>query len=129
VYATFDLAMNNASKASPAAEQLIELLAFFSPENVPLDLISEAMGNEDERDDAVSALANVSLVTYSAFNHEPASISLHRLVQEVARGRLGEKQCAVIFRGLDAMLAQWPGGNDGENQKFWPTCSRLLPHA
>ncbi len=44
VYATFDLAMNNAFKASPAAKQLIELLTFFSPENVPLDLISEAMG-------------------------------------------------------------------------------------
>ena len=129
VYATFDLAIHNASKASSVAEQLIELLAFFAPENIPLDLISNALTNEEERDEAVSALANVSLMSFSTFNDGSSSISLHRLVQEVARGRMGENKRAAIFQGLDAMLTSWPSGNDGSNPSFWPICSRLLPHA
>ena len=107
----------------------IQTVLGFTGREDELNAIHPTLMNEEERDEAVSALANVSLVSFSTFNDGASSISLHRLVQEVARGRMGENKRAAIFQGLDAMLTSWPSGNDGSNPSFWPICSRLLPHA
>ncbi len=92
VFATFDLALSKAAEDCPAAESLIELLAFLAPDSVPLDLISAFMPDDSERDEAISALADVSLVTFGMLEDGSPAISLHRLVQEVARTCMGEKR-------------------------------------
>ncbi len=129
VFATFDIALTKATEGSPEAESLMELLAFFAPDSIPLDLVAAALPDESVRDAAVSALADVSLVTFGRLEDGSPAISVHRLVQEVARTRMGEKRQTVISQSLDLMLAQWPPGNDGGEPKYWPLCSRLLAHA
>ena len=64
------------------------LLAFFAPDKIPLWLIPEDMLSEKQRDDALAALTSVSLAAYDNLPDGTPAVSVHRLVQEVMRGRL-----------------------------------------
>ncbi len=86
VFATFSLAIEKAAAECEGAEPLMALLAFFAPDKVPLWLIPADVLPEKQRGDALAALTSVSLVAYDT-DGAPA-ISVHRLVQEVMRGRL-----------------------------------------
>jgi tetratricopeptide (TPR) repeat protein len=88
VFATFSLAIDNAAKDCPEAQTLMELLAFFAPDQVPLWLIPGDTLPQPALGDVVEALGTVSLVGAETLpNGEPA-ISVHRMVQEVTRARL-----------------------------------------
>jgi hypothetical protein len=88
VTATFGLAIENAAKECAAAERLMALLAFFAPDEIPLWLIPDSVVPEKEREDALTALARVSLVAYDTSSDGAKAVSVHRLVQEVMRARL-----------------------------------------
>ncbi|MFZ1108439.1 MAG: TIR domain-containing protein [Rhodomicrobium sp.] len=88
VTATFGLAIENAAKECAAAERLMALLAFFAPDEIPLWLIPEDAMPEKEREDALAALARVSLATYGKSSDGAPAVSVHRLVQAAMRARL-----------------------------------------
>ena len=91
VFATFNLAIEKAAADCPEAERLMGLLSFFAPEQIPLWLIPGEVMSETERADALAALDAVSLLAFEKANDGTPAISVHRLVQEVMRGRLREK--------------------------------------
>ncbi|MEW8702013.1 MAG: toll/interleukin-1 receptor domain-containing protein [Candidatus Thiodiazotropha sp.] len=129
VFATFDLALAQASMSEPASEHLMLALSFLAPDAIPMSLATALMPEDDMREDAISTLADLSLLNYGVLDDGTPSINLHRLVQEVARERLDEKHQEVISQNLDAVLKFWPGGNDGGDPKYWPICRQLLLHA
>ncbi len=88
VFATFSLAVERAAAECAEAETLMALLAFFAPDQVPLWLIPEDVLSETERGDALAALNAVSLLRHDNAGDGTPAVSLHRLVQEVMRGRL-----------------------------------------
>ena len=88
VFATFSLAIEKAAAECADAETLMALLAFFAPDKIPLWLIPEDVLSEKQRDDALAALTSVSLAAYDNLPDGTPAISVHRLVQEVMRGRL-----------------------------------------
>ena len=88
VFATFSLAIENAAKECAEAETLMALLAFFAPDKIPLWLIPEDVLSEKQRDEALAALTSVSLAAYDSLPDGAPAVSVHRLVQEVMRGRL-----------------------------------------
>jgi TIR domain/NB-ARC domain len=87
VAATFKLALDAAAERCPAAEQLIEYLAFGAPERIPMMLVDGAVENDQERRKALAALAAVSLVKHDSFEDEMPAVSVHRLVQTIAQAR------------------------------------------
>jgi Tfp pilus assembly protein PilF len=116
-----------AAKATPGAADVLSLLAHFAPDDIPLEMvkISEALKDlgDLEWQDALAALRRYSLIEVRG-----ETVSVHRLVQAVARDQLSDDarkrwaEAAVQIVG-DAFP------HDSDDVRTWPTCARLLPHA
>jgi hypothetical protein len=128
VFATFSLAIGEAAAECAEAETLMALLAFFAPDKIPLWLIPEDMLSEKQREKALAALTSVSLAAHDTLPDGTPAISVHRLVQEVMRGRLRnsgrfEETAALAIRLID--------GSYDKSDSFAsaPRNSAWLPHA
>jgi hypothetical protein len=65
-------------------------LAQCAPERIPMTLVEGAVEKEAERHEALAALAEVSLLKHDPFEDGSAAVTVHRLVQAVARARSEE---------------------------------------
>jgi tetratricopeptide (TPR) repeat protein len=129
VAATFDLAITEAVAQCPAAESLMAYLAQCAPERIPMTLVEGAVDDEAERMKAVAALAEVSLVKHDPFEDSTLALTVHRLVQTVARARSKANGSAqdAIGRLIARLGVTYP--NDGyDNSHSWPLCAQLMPH-
>jgi hypothetical protein len=129
VAATFDLAITEAGAQCPAAEALMAYLAQCGPERIPMTLVEGAVEDEAERMEALSALTEISLVKHDPFEDGTPAVTVHRLVQAVARARSkanGTRQGAVQ-RMIRRLVELYP--SDGlHDPQSWKLCARLLPH-
>lgn len=133
--ATWEIALQQFKKTSPAAADLMRLCAFLAPENIPLIDIRREVKNpsrslaavmEDQKvfDEAVETLKGYSLAKVLGNSF----LSIHRTVQEVVRGGLGEydrKKWATV--AVSVMAHAFPAECD--DWRTWPVASILLPHA
>jgi tetratricopeptide (TPR) repeat protein len=129
VAATFDLAISAAVAECQAAEALMAYLAQCAPERIPMALIEGAIDDEDERREALAALAEVSLVKHDPFEDGTPAVTVHRLVQAAARARSeanGSAQDAVA-RLVARLVAIYPE-ESFTNPGSWRLCSQLTPH-
>jgi Tetratricopeptide repeat len=142
VAATLGLALSRLGHDAPAAAGLMRLLAFLTPEPVPLGLL--LAGNDPAQElgaeaagalgplpgdplaagDAVAALRRYSLAAPAG----DGLVQVHRLVQAVTRAQLTDQEAAQWKRAATALLeAAIPA--DGQPPGAWPACALLLPHA
>jgi tetratricopeptide (TPR) repeat protein len=129
VAATFDLAIGEAVKQCPAAEALMAFLAFCAPERIPSTLVEGAIDDEGERMAALAALAELSLIKHDPFEDSAPAVTVHRLVQAVARARSEAKDMAqtAVTRLIARLSAIYP--RDGySHPTSWPSCAELTPH-
>jgi tetratricopeptide (TPR) repeat protein len=136
VATTWTISMEAAKKACAAAEDLLCLCAYLAPDDIPLDLLSEnaeklpdglrkAVKDRVRFDEAVAALRRYSLCRVEC---EARALSVHRLVQAVARGRLDEAgEGTWAAAAVRIVSAAFPF--DSGDVRTWETCGRLLPHA
>src|SRR5262245_56596747 len=78
---------------------------------------------------ALTALAEVSLVKHDPFDDGTPAVTVHRLVQTVARARSEANGSAqeAVGRLTAQLVATYP--EDGyTNPQSWPLCGRLTPH-
>ena len=129
VAATFDLAITQAVAQCPAAEPIMAYLAQCSPERLPMKLVEGAIEDEAERLQALAALAEVSLVKHDPFEDNTPAITLHRLVQMMARARAEANGSAhdAITRLIARLVAIYPRKGHSDPQS-WPLCVQLTPH-
>src|SRR5215472_11432754 len=130
VAATFDLAITEAVAQCPAAEPLMAYLAQCAPERIPMTLVEGAVEDETQRLQALAALAEVSLVKHDPFEDGTPAVTVHRLVQAVARARSeanGSAQDAV-GRLIARLVAIYPEEQDAYSPRSWPVCAKLTPH-
>jgi tetratricopeptide (TPR) repeat protein len=129
VAATFDLAIDAAAQACPAAETLIAYLAECGPERIPMSLVEGALDDETERAIALLALTDVSLVKTDPFDDGTPAISVHRLVQAVAQaGAIANGTEANAAARLVSRLAAIYPPDGYTNSTSWPVCAQLTPH-
>jgi hypothetical protein len=83
VSATFDLAIDEAEARCGAAEQVMAFLAYCAPVRVPMYLLQGLTGYEE----VVAVLAELSLIRHDPFQDGVPAVTVHRLVQAVARHR------------------------------------------
>src|SRR5262245_5264228 len=128
VAATFELAIAEAAKRCPAAEPLMAYLAQCAPERIPIELVEGAIEDGADCQQALAALAEVSLLKHDPFEDATPAVTVHRLVQAVARVRSEAKGSAqeAVRRLIAQLAAQYP--NDGYNPQSWPLCAQLTPH-
>jgi tetratricopeptide (TPR) repeat protein len=134
VATTWEISFQDVEKESPAAADLLNLLAFLAPEEIPRSLLAagakplpeplaSVMKDRLELDKAVAALRRYSLIEATG-----DLLSVHRCVQAVTRDRLaeeGRKQWA----GAAVKLLDGAFSFDKNDMKTWALCSPLLPHA
>jgi tetratricopeptide (TPR) repeat protein len=128
VFATFSLAMEKAAESCPQAEKLMGIAAFLEAEHIPLGIITGDVMSESERDDAVAALSAVSLLTCGTSENSAETVTVHRLVQEVMRGRLGGQRLTIQQIALRLMHNALDAVEVREHVN-WPHIAALLPHA
>lgn len=134
VATTWELSFEKVGEQSSAGADLLNLCAFFAPDEIPLEVIrdgndrlpeplSSAVANELEFDEAISALRRHSLVELTG-----NALSVHRLVQAMVRNRMvtSDRQQWVESAAGIVRKAFPPQSND---VRTWPICARLFPHA
>jgi len=135
VLTTWTLSMSRAKEACPASADLLNLLAFLAPEDIPRLLLEEnstslptrlrrAAEGERGLNDAVAALRRFSLV-----QADGESLAVHRLVQAVARDRLTQGQQRRWAEAAVGLLDSAYPHDVQTNVAGWPRCAQLLPHA
>jgi hypothetical protein len=90
VAATFDLAIGEAEARCSAAEQVMGFLGYCAPVRIPIYFL-QALADSEE---AVAVLAELSLIRHDPFEDGVPAVTVHRLVQAVARRRLEAKGAA-----------------------------------
>ena len=140
VAATLGLALSKLADEAPATG-LLRLLAFLSPEPVPLallfaggrdvglpspagDVVAPLLGDPLATGDAVTALRRYSLVTPAGHGQ----VLVHRLVQAMARAQLAADASERWERAV-ATLVEAAIPDDTSLPAAWSTCAALLPHA
>jgi tetratricopeptide (TPR) repeat protein len=129
VAATFNLAIAEAVTHCQSAEALMSYLALCAPEPIPMILIEGAVEEKAERPRALAALAEVSLLKHHLFEDGTPAMTVHRLVQAVARERSEANGLAqdAIGRLVARLMAIYP--EEGyRDPRSWPLCAQLTPH-
>src|SRR5262245_22639465 len=129
VAATFDLAISEAVAQCQSAEALMAYFAQCAPERIPMTLVEGAVEDETERLQALAALVEMSLVKHDPFEDGTQAMTVHRLVQAVARVRSEARgvKLTAASRTFSRLRAIYP--IDGySDPKSWPLCARLTPH-
>lgn len=131
---TWDLSFQKAREEVPASADLLNICAFLAPDDIPKSLLTNsaeylpdrlASAAKDEMalNDAVAALKRYSLMTVA-----DDSLSVHRLVQAVARDRLSDEMrkrwAEAAVRLVNDAFPQ-----ESQDVRTWEDCSVLLPHA
>jgi hypothetical protein len=128
VAATFNLAIAEAVAQCPAAEALMAYLAQCAPERISMMLVEGTIEDEVERMEALAALAEVSLLKHDPFEDGTLAVTVHRLVQAVARARSEANGSAQDARRrlMARLMAIYP--EEPYNPPSWPQCAQLTPH-
>ena len=129
VAATFDLAISEAVAQCAWAEALMAFLAQCAPERIPMLLVEGAVEDEAERMEALAALAEVSLVKHDPFEDGTSAVTVHRLVQAVARARSGANGSTqdAVGRLIERLAVIYPEEGDRDPGSL-PVCAQLTPH-
>jgi tetratricopeptide (TPR) repeat protein len=129
VAATFNLAITEAVAQCPAAEALMAYLAQCAPERIPMTLVEGAVDSEAQRMEALAVLAEVSLLRHDPFEDGAPAVTVHRLVQAVARAGSEARGMAqdVAERIIQRLSATYPKLSFSE-PTLWPLCAQLTPH-
>ena len=131
VAATFDLAIDDAVAQCPAAEALMAFLAYCAPERIPFILLLQgAIDDESERMAALLALAELSLVKHDPFEDGTGAVTVHRLVQAVARARSEMKGFALgaVTAPDRAVRGNLSGRWLHQPRLMGTLCAQLTPH-
>jgi hypothetical protein len=143
VAAAWAVAFSQVEKSAPIAAGLLQLLAFYAPEAVPLSLLLQSRPGLTEQlpdevapvlapllddelavKDAVAALRRFSLVSPAP----GGAVSVHRLVQAVTADQMSA-ELARAWRQAAATLIEAALPDDPAQPNTWAVFAALLPHA
>jgi tetratricopeptide (TPR) repeat protein len=115
---------NTIEELSQSQRKLLNILAWFAPEPIPLSLFEEYIADGPDARDALAGLASWSLARWMA---DEGRFTVHRLVQEVTRGRLlDEERSSTLSSALGILGSALPSPEwDAEGWRQWDS---LIPH-
>src|SRR5262249_3603783 len=111
------------------AETLMAYFAQCAPERIPMTLVEGAVEDEAERMEALAALAEVSLVKHDPFEDGTPAVTVHRLVQGVARAR--SQANGSLRNAVGRLIARLVAIYPDEGYRYprsWSLCPQLTPH-
>jgi tetratricopeptide (TPR) repeat protein len=115
---TFEVSLQRLQKENPRALELLNLIAFLAPDDIPRDLLETDAMDLNQR---IKGLRRYSLI-----QAKDGMISIHRLLQRIVREKLSrEEQDRYAEQAVDLVESAFPNPADHTN---WPQCAKLLPH-
>ncbi len=130
VATTWNISLDKIDNES--AKQLIRLLAFMAPDNIPKDIFTQTAEYLPEplastvKKELKFDTAIRDLTRYSLIKTEKDRVSIHRLLQEVIRESLGDTK--VEYFQYCVMILHKLFKYDEYDMKTWNNCARLMPH-
>jgi tetratricopeptide (TPR) repeat protein len=128
------VALQRVHAEAPAAEELLRLCAFLSPDDIPRSLLEdypEALPDplaDAMRDRLAYQLALGALGRFSLATVTEDAVIVHRLVQAVIRHQLDPEEAAAwSVAAVELVAAAFP--EHAEDVETWPMATRLLPQA
>jgi len=140
VVATWRVAIAEIRRNLPAAARLLQLLAYFGPEPIALDLVySDAMieallpvesrlrDNKMMIGRYIQELGRYALA--KVYRGDLNALQVHRLIQQVVREEIAEDEEMTLRRQVHAILA-WarPTQGDVDNPANWDWYGQIWPH-
>jgi tetratricopeptide (TPR) repeat protein len=120
------ISFNFIQAENPQAAHLLYLMSLMDRDSIPISLISGTFENAVVFDEAIGILEAFSFVSP---DESASSYDMHRLVQIVTRGWLGDQgeelMREISLQALHLVSSKFPDGIF-EN---WAECARYLPHA
>jgi Tfp pilus assembly protein PilF len=134
VATTWTLGVDQAASRSPPAPDLLRLLAYLGPDEIPWDLLTPALAEQEALPGSLTGLtegglerALGALARFSLVKRTGTGVVVHRLVQQVVRDGLdSEEQSAWAEAAAGLLVVVFP--YDSDWPETWPACQRLLPH-
>jgi nucleoside phosphorylase len=133
VATVWELSLTKVNEDAPAAAELLNLLAFLAPDDIPRDLLDK-LTEIEELPEVLSQAAQdpfaldetiAVLRRYSLIRTEDETLSVHRLVQAVTRHRLSQSDQAGWATTATTLVNEALPWSQYET---WPLYERLLPH-
>jgi tetratricopeptide (TPR) repeat protein len=127
-------------RLGPAPAALLRLMAFLSPEPIPIglfesgeEIVAEAIQKMVEESEASAATETVraalaDLAAYSMIEQEESTILVHRMVQEVTRTRIPEES-RRSWTEMALRLVNHFAPRPPDEVRTWPVWDLLRPHA
>ncbi|HST22726.1 MAG TPA: FxSxx-COOH system tetratricopeptide repeat protein [Blastocatellia bacterium] len=134
VATTWSISFQNVERDNPPAAELLRLCAFFAPDDIPLNMITDGAGELPESlaatviDSFLFDEALIALRKYSLVEVEDEKLSIHRLVQAVIRHAMYEED-VKRWTGVAVHLVNASFPEESYDVRTWPLCATLLPHA
>ncbi|MEU1805532.1 FxSxx-COOH system tetratricopeptide repeat protein, partial [Streptomyces sp. NPDC019937] len=126
---TWRVTLDTIAERDPLAVDLLRVMAWFAPHDIPRDLLSGAVDELDAEVDALALLNDFSMITLAE-----NTAAVHRLVQALARtpdprdphrsdSAISQAQSTAATLIYDALPK-----NPETNTTGWPRWRALLPH-
>jgi tetratricopeptide (TPR) repeat protein len=113
-------------RLAPVGRRLLEWLAWFAPEPIP-NFLLEVPVPDVAGDDLVEALAKLADDSLARRNVDKQEFNIHRLVQDVTRRRLVERERGrTLIEALAWVNAAFVG--DPADARTWPRLDPLAQH-
>lgn len=134
VSTTWEISFQRIREKFDEAVDLMNLVAFFGPDDIPVNILvdgAECLPKNLSRlvidpfdfDDAITVLRN-----YSIIKRHGQYLYVHRLVQNIVRDRLDEKNRAHWAEAA-IRICNKAFVFDRDDMRTWEECSRIFPHA
>ena len=138
VVATWNLSFDRLKKRSPAAVRLLQILAFFSPGPISMDLLYSDEMNESllPFDEALTeklmlgrVIRDISRFALVKVDQGSNSMQIHRLVQAVIRSQMtAEEQVEARHEVHKILAGARPRQGETDDPANWSTYDIIWPH-
>ena len=138
VVATWNLSFERLKERSPAAVRLLQLLAFFSPGPIAMDLFycdelnaallpfDEALSEQLMFPRVIREISRFALVKVDQASN---SLQIHRLVQAVIRSQMSDEERSEVQHEVHKVLAaNRPRQGETDDPANWATYELIWPH-
>ncbi|MBE1534349.1 FxSxx-COOH system tetratricopeptide repeat protein [Actinomadura algeriensis] len=137
--AALEISFESLRAEAPQAGTLLELLAFFGPEPVAVELLTAGAITRLPREvrstlddsaslrEAMGAMSRYSLSRFDA-DREGARTQVHRLVRALLQQRLSEADRATMQNLVHRILAEATPDAGPDDESTWPLRRQIAPH-
>jgi tetratricopeptide (TPR) repeat protein len=135
--AAWNVSFDALADRNPAANQLLQVCAFFAPDPISRSIFTGVRGVSiaPELDAALRdpirlgrAIRDINRYGLAKIDHRTDALVLHRLVQLVLRDRMAPQRRAEMRHAAHLLLANLDPTNP-ETSTLWPQYQAILPHA